>query len=426
MQRLAELEGTVRDTEIALRKERAKVRELRNDRAGQEKMDPMRLDAEEVFDYWRELIAPRAREFTGERFRAVSARLRADWTVGDLKRAIDGAKAKPMRGRTTDLLTICRNEGNLQMFLDFADLVLTRADPKLEAQYAQMKRALTEKLIARLNELRGWTADAISQLGIGFDSQEGRVVFPVRNSAGVLVGLCRYQPNAEVRNGHPKNIASGPRELFPAPETLETESIWLVEGEPDVAAMWSIGFPAVGVPGVQTWKKGWEERFSGFERVRIAFDCDEQGRSAAAARETALAPFCDTTVVLLDGDRDDGFDLTDLILETGDEAASRLAALSTATKSSGNVVRLRPPPEPLDRRLPLERVMEALERLDCRPRAAGTNQWTACCPAHDDRRPSLSIGLGDDDRVLLTCHSGCDPADVVEALSLEFRELFAS
>ena len=34
--------------------------------------------------------------------------------------------------------------------------------------------------------------------------------------------------------------------------------------------------------------------------------------------------------------------------------------------------------------------------------------WTARCPAHDDRTPSLSIRDADDNKVLVRCHAGCD------------------
>jgi len=50
--------------------------------------------------------------------------------------------------------------------------------------------------------------------------------------------------------------------------------------------------------------------------------------------------------------------------------------------------------------------------------------WTACCPAHEDRRPSLSVSVGADGRVLLHCHAGCDVRDVASALGLEMRDLF--
>ena len=48
-------------------------------------------------------------------------------------------------------------------------------------------------------------------------------------------------------------------------------------------------------------------------------------------------------------------------------------------------------------------------------RKAGSG-WIACCPAHDDRNPSLSLSTGKDGKVLLRCHAGCDQAQVIDAL----------
>ena len=42
--------------------------------------------------------------------------------------------------------------------------------------------------------------------------------------------------------------------------------------------------------------------------------------------------------------------------------------------------------------------------------------WMARCPAHDDREPSLSISEGDDGKVLVRCHAGCDQERVIAAL----------
>jgi putative DNA primase/helicase len=56
-------------------------------------------------------------------------------------------------------------------------------------------------------------------------------------------------------------------------------------------------------------------------------------------------------------------------------------------------------------------------------RRAG-NGWSALCPAHDDRKPSLSISENRDGQVLLYCHAGCDRKAIVRALGLEMRDLF--
>jgi hypothetical protein len=66
---------------------------------------------------------------------------------------------------------------------------------------------------------------------------------------------------------------------------------------------------------------------------------------------------------------------------------------------------------------------DLLSRLD-KVRKTGPGRWIACCPAHDDKSPSLSIRELEDGRVLLHCHCGCSPADVLAAVGLEFADLF--
>ena len=50
-------------------------------------------------------------------------------------------------------------------------------------------------------------------------------------------------------------------------------------------------------------------------------------------------------------------------------------------------------------------------------KAARSGQgWLCLCPAHDDRTPSLSIGLGDQNQLLLYCHGGCSFEEVLKKL----------
>ena len=46
----------------------------------------------------------------------------------------------------------------------------------------------------------------------------------------------------------------------------------------------------------------------------------------------------------------------------------------------------------------------------------GGGGWTARCPAHDDRTPSLSIRDADHGKVLIRCHAGCDQNSVIATL----------
>jgi len=52
-------------------------------------------------------------------------------------------------------------------------------------------------------------------------------------------------------------------------------------------------------------------------------------------------------------------------------------------------------------------------------------QYLVRCPAHDDRKASLSVSEGADGRVLLKCFAGCTASEVVAAMSLAWSDLFA-
>jgi hypothetical protein len=71
-------------------------------------------------------------------------------------------------------------------------------------------------------------------------------------------------------------------------------------------------------------------------------------------------------------------------------------------------------------RAPINLVLAGLTKV--RQRQPG--QWSACCPAHEDRRPSLSVRETPEGAVLLFCFSGCGPEAVVAALGLQLGDLF--
>src|SRR5690606_15507229 len=52
------------------------------------------------------------------------------------------------------------------------------------------------------------------------------------------------------------------------------------------------------------------------------------------------------------------------------------------------------------------------------------DRYEARCAAHKDRSPSLSLSRGDDGRVLIHCHAGCQTKDVLAGVGMEFRDLF--
>jgi putative DNA primase/helicase len=44
------------------------------------------------------------------------------------------------------------------------------------------------------------------------------------------------------------------------------------------------------------------------------------------------------------------------------------------------------------------------------------SRWIACCPAHNDRTPSLSLRYSNDGKLLVRCHAGCDQHLVISTL----------
>jgi hypothetical protein len=66
---------------------------------------------------------------------------------------------------------------------------------------------------------------------------------------------------------------------------------------------------------------------------------------------------------------------------------------------------------------------ELISRLK-KVRATGKGTWTACCPAHNDKSPSLAVRETEDGRVLVHCFGGCDVESILDSVGLEFDDLF--
>lgn len=69
---------------------------------------------------------------------------------------------------------------------------------------------------------------------------------------------------------------------------------------------------------------------------------------------------------------------------------------------------------------PIEKLLSKLEKA----KAGRASEWTACCPAHSDKTPSLKITETSDGVVLLKCWAGCNAAEIVAAVDLQLRDLF--
>lgn len=179
-----------------------------------------------------------------------------------------------------------------------------------QAQLALWRRRLLgdEDVLGRLNQRRGWTLDALESLGLGLDGE--RLTIPVCDRDGRLVNVLHYA-FAGGRDGRAKMLAlrGRPRDLFPAPETICVDELWVVEGEPDAITARTLGLAAVAVPGANGWRDEWAGRFA-TRRVVVCGDCDRPGRRLAQRIAGSLSGLATEVRILdLDPSRDDGHDI---------------------------------------------------------------------------------------------------------------------
>ena len=98
-----------------------------------------------------------------------------------------------------------------------------------------------QKHIHRLAESLGVSTEALGRLAVGWNGEAWTL--PMRDAAGAIVGMIRRWPN-----GDKKTVYRSPNnQLFFDPETVPEEGrLLLPEGASDVAALYTIGLPAVG------------------------------------------------------------------------------------------------------------------------------------------------------------------------------------
>jgi hypothetical protein len=66
----------------------------------------------------------------------------------------------------------------------------------------------------------------------------------------------------------------------------------------------------------------------------------------------------------------------------------------------------------------VEALLARLEKVKGR-----NGSWTACCPAHADKSPSLAI-REESGKVLLHCFGGCEVSAIVGAVGMDMTDLF--
>ncbi len=67
----------------------------------------------------------------------------------------------------------------------------------------------------------------------------------------------------------------------------------------------------------------------------------------------------------------------------------------------------------------IENILSRLEKVKGRNGA-----YVACCPAHNDKSPSLAIREVEDGRILLKCFANCSIQEIMGAIGMEIGDLF--
>ena len=207
------------------------------------------------------------------------------------------------------------------------DPLPTEAD--LEAWASQLSPAIAE----RLEKRRGWTAQALATLGVGYADRELKL--PVRDQHGELVNVIRLS-GPELK---PFALYGRRRDLWPPVEAIPTgERIFVCEGEKDVLSLRSMDAAGVAVPGTNGWRSEYAPRFAGRDVVLMP-DCDGKGRELMKRVAGYLVSHAASVRILdLDPGREDGHDVGDELMQglaaggTHEDVADLLRKAADATE----------------------------------------------------------------------------------------------
>jgi len=159
----------------------------------------------------------------------------------------------------------------------------------LENQTSQYQNNLY--VAAEYLEGRGITEDTAVSARLGVvdepihgdaDSTYNRLTIPFITRSGVVdlryrcirphdcgdVGCPKYlgRPGSSLRIYHVEALVSA------------DSAICVTEGELDALILNQLGFPAVGLPGAESWKRHWHRLFEDFQRIVVFGDADSAGR----------------------------------------------------------------------------------------------------------------------------------------------------
>ena len=223
----------------------------------------------------------------------------------------------------------------------------------------------------------------------------------------------------------------------------EDAVLFYVEGEKDADALNNLGIHATTLGGANDLRNAIKSNpeipsyFSQVNKVIIVPDNDKPGRKLAAEVYTAITKFrtggpkggvyyLEPPGVPEKGDISDWLETCPI----EDKCAALMELAESAQEFTDQIIHdwfgqtkaVTPPPNYT------VNVAEKFQNIRSRltqVKPSGDYKFNACCPAHDDRTPSLTVTL-QGDRILIHCHTNqCSTESILSAMGLSLTDLFA-
>lgn len=114
------------------------------------------------------------------------------------------------------------------------------------------------------------------------DSLSGMVTIPYKVAGNVVAIRGRAWPYEDKKRPKYKTCGGEKARLFNTDVMWHNQEVCVTEGEFDALILNQMGFPAVGVPGAQTWQDAWDGYVRDMRRIWLVFDRDAAGESGAS------------------------------------------------------------------------------------------------------------------------------------------------
>jgi hypothetical protein len=174
---------------------------------------------------------------------------------------------------------------------------LRPSDPGPEERDSDDSRGITLEEYARA---KAFSPKFVRNLGITEITMQGKhgLRMPYRNQQGAEVAVrFRWALKGSERFTWKRGSKPLPYGLDRLALARERGSVALVEGESDAQTLWSRGYPAVGIPGAQSWRDDWARYFDGIPRIYVVIEPDAGGEGML--RWLSTAPIRDRVKLVL-------------------------------------------------------------------------------------------------------------------------------